>query len=215
MKKAQASYKLYANQHRSPAPNFQIGDLVWLSRKNISSIHPINKLDHRQLGPFKISGIVGKSSFRLELPATMHAHNAFHVSLLSPYVENPFEGRNPTPPPPVIVDEEEELEVKTILDSRIRYGRLQHLVHWKGQSINERTWEPSEYLKNAPDLVEAYHTSYPTRSTPADIKKKQDCWKALTLLELRAECKARNLLVRGSKPQLLKRLSSFKFFREG
>ena len=115
----------------------------------------------------------------------------------------------PAEPPPVIIDEYEEQEVNKILDSRVRYGKLQYLVDWTGQSINERTWEPAKHLNNAPQKVEEFHSSYPNRPSPNSIKNKTSL-EDLTLMELRDKCRESGLVVRGSKTELLKRLGKSK-----
>jgi hypothetical protein len=46
---------------------------------------------------------------------------------------DPILGRRPVPPPPTtLVDGEEEYEVEAILDSRMRYNRLEYLLKFKG-----------------------------------------------------------------------------------
>ena len=206
-------YKSYADLHRRPSPDFDIGSLVWLSRKNISTVRPIDKLDHRKIGPFKIIEKIGGAAYKLDLPPTLRIHNVFHCSLLSPYHENSFEGRLPVEPDPIIVDEHLELEVEEVLDSRIYYGKLQYLVQWKGQSVQERTWEPVNHLKNAPRMIEEFHKNHPERPTSAQ-KKSKDSWDSLSLLRLRVKCAEKGLKVRGSKPELVERLSKFKFSEE-
>ena len=54
LEKALADSKKYADRRRSPAPDYQPGDLVWLSRKNIKTTRPCNKLDFKKLGPYRI-----------------------------------------------------------------------------------------------------------------------------------------------------------------
>ena len=44
---AQDKYKNSYDTHVKPAPPFKVGDLVWLSRRNIIMTHPSQKLDHK------------------------------------------------------------------------------------------------------------------------------------------------------------------------
>ncbi|OJD21163.1 hypothetical protein ACJ73_07502 [Blastomyces percursus] len=44
---AQQEQEKQANKHRNPAPQFKIGDKVWLNLKNISTDRPSKKLDAR------------------------------------------------------------------------------------------------------------------------------------------------------------------------
>jgi len=135
----------------------------------------------------------------------MKIHNVFHVSLLSPYHANTIPGRAPVQPPPITIDDHEELEVEAVLDSRRRRGHIEYLVHWMGQRVDERTWEPATNLANAMEIVQEYHSKYPDRPDP-NTSAKLSAWDAFTLLELREECKERELKVRGSKPELIERL---------
>jgi len=64
------------------------------------------------MGPFRIEEIVGKSklAYRLQLPLPMKVHSVFYVSLLEPYMTNPFEGQIQEAPPLVEVEGEQEWE---------------------------------------------------------------------------------------------------------
>uniref|UniRef100_A0A8C5MKS2 Chromo domain-containing protein n=1 Tax=Leptobrachium leishanense TaxID=445787 RepID=A0A8C5MKS2_9ANUR len=87
--------------------------------------------------------MVNSVAAHLILPPSYRIHPVFHVSLLKPWHENPFPDRNTEPPAPVPISGEEEYEISRILDSRLRYGKLEYLVHWKGYGPEEQSWEPS------------------------------------------------------------------------
>jgi len=108
MARAQARYQETADTRRSPAPNFKIGDTVWLNAKNIITRRLSRKIDNRRLGPFKITRVVSPHAFELELPDSMKIHRVQHVSLLDPAASDPLPGQHNPPPPPVEVDGEEE-----------------------------------------------------------------------------------------------------------
>ena len=59
----------YYNAKHKPK-QYNVGDEVLLSAKNIRTRRPSKKLDHRFLGPFKILELVGNQAYRLELPKT-------------------------------------------------------------------------------------------------------------------------------------------------
>lgn len=125
--KAIKSYKEDSDSNRIPAPLLPVGSYVWLSSKNFRK----SKLMPRFLGPFKVLSQINPVSFRLELPKCTRIKPVFHVSLLSPVVENSLSARpNRTIPPPVVVDGELEYEVEKILESRIYRRQLQYLVRW-------------------------------------------------------------------------------------
>src|SRR5258706_11360420 len=131
---AHAVYSEQANKHQVPAPRFEVGDEVWLLRKNIKTIRPSAKLDYKHLGKFKILKKVSSHAYKLELPDTMKVHPVFHVSLLEPTVSDPLPGQLQPPPPPMIIDDsdEPEYEVDEIVDSKLvrRNKTLKYLVRW-------------------------------------------------------------------------------------
>lgn len=152
---------------------YKVGDKVWLSSRNIKSQRPTGKLDYRKLGPFKIIEIIGTRSYKLDLPATMKIHPVFHTNLLEPYKEDVIEGRPQTELPPIIVDEHEEFEVEQIIDSRIYRNKSQYLVHWKGYTVMDRTWEPIENLENCKDLIQQFHIDNPQRPQPGNSRQRR------------------------------------------
>jgi len=80
----------------------------------------------------------------------------FHAVLLSPYNETQVHGPNFTRPPPDLVDGEEEYEV----DKKGKW-RIEYHVQWKG--YEEPTWEPSENLSHAKELIRDYRKSNPRK----------------------------------------------------
>lgn len=139
-----------------------MGDRVWLSTKNIRTARPSKKLDHKQIGPYKIIKKIGSASYELELPSSMKIHSVFHSSLLRLVDENPMPNQIPEPPPPVIVENENEWEVEEILDSRLFYRRLQYRVKWKGYPPDD-TWYNADGFDNASELVRLFHQRYPRK----------------------------------------------------
>jgi hypothetical protein len=118
-------------------------------------------LDYQRIGPFPIQKQINQVAYRLTLPASMKVHLIFHVSLLESYKESNIPCRTQPPPPCIEIDSHEEYEVEEVLDSRQRRDRLEYLVHWRSYDINERTWEPSTNLANAPQKVHEFHQRYP------------------------------------------------------
>ena len=172
LRQAQEAYKQYYDRHAQEAPVINIGDMVWLNRKNIKTTRPSQKLDVKKMGPFKVEAIIGdtKLAYRLDLPPQMRIHPVFHVSLLEPHRQSSLAGRSQPEPPPIEIDGEMEYEVQEIVDSRIHYGRLQYYVEWEGYGPRGRTWEYAEELQNhASDAVVEFHRRYPQCLSPTNI----------------------------------------------
>ena len=98
----------------------------------------------------------------------MKVHPVFHASLLETYHQSNIRGRSQPSAPAIEVNGFEEYEVESILDSRIRRGKLEYLVHWQGYPNSERTWEPAINLRNAPEKTAIFHRQHPAQpsSTP-------------------------------------------------
>ena len=124
LEQAQSCYKEIADVKRKKHPSFQVGYKVWLLCRNIKTNRPCDKLDYQRNGPFRIENQINTMAYRLELPASMKIHLVFHASLLEIYHESTISGRSQPTPPFVEINGYDEYEVKSILDSRIRRGKL-------------------------------------------------------------------------------------------
>jgi hypothetical protein len=79
---AQDRYETATNKSGIPAPDFQVGDIVFLSAKDLCTTRSSRKLDWKKMGPFPIKRIVSPYAYELDLPQTMKIHPVRHVSLL-------------------------------------------------------------------------------------------------------------------------------------
>jgi len=120
MANTQLCYQGLADAKCTPAPDFKVGDQVYMKAKYFRSTRPSKKLSEKNLGPCTIIVQVGSLSFTLRLPDSMRAvHPVFHVSQLEPAIPNTIPDWIQPPPPPVEVDGEPELEIAEILDSKV------------------------------------------------------------------------------------------------
>ena len=78
-----------------------------LNAKDIKTIRPSKKLDHKMRGKFKVKRLVGLNAYELELPPRSGKHLVFHISMLEPYHQNTIPNRrSPTPLPEIDLDRE-------------------------------------------------------------------------------------------------------------
>jgi hypothetical protein len=153
--KAQENYSKFYNRkvksHLSLAdePFFKVGDKVWLSARDITTSRPSAKLDHKFLGPFRITEKISDLVYRLDLPATMDINNSFHISKLERFNEG-HPDQPQQEPPPIVVEGERRYVPERILKGTYDSSSNQHmyLVHWEGYPDSEDTWEPYEELKD-------------------------------------------------------------------
>ena len=112
------------DRHAKDHPSFAVGDHVWLTRKNIKTSRPSQKLDVKRFGLFEIQEVVGESklAFKLKLLRHMRIHSVFHISLLEPYHDNPFPGRIQLVPSLIVMNDEFEYVVNEVLDLKIERG---------------------------------------------------------------------------------------------
>ena len=74
----------YYDRRRTPAPDYQPGDKVYLDASDIHTTRPSQKLSHKRLGPFSIVRKVGNGAYRLRLPPSMsRVHPVFNVVKLT------------------------------------------------------------------------------------------------------------------------------------
>jgi len=154
LERAARDMKIFYDRHHQEAPVFQPGDKVLLEGENLRTNRPTKKLDHRRFGPFKVERKIGERAYRLKLPTTWKIHPVFHVSKLLPYHRD--DAMLPTPPPPDIVDGEQQQEIEDILDQRVRRGKPQYLVKWRGFPMEENEWKNEYDLKDARELLEEF-----------------------------------------------------------
>jgi len=60
-----------ANNHGILAPRFELGNEVWLLSQNLRTERPVQKLDWKRLGRFKVLEKVGSYAYKLDLPQIM------------------------------------------------------------------------------------------------------------------------------------------------
>ena len=80
LQSVQTQQMYYNQKHR--AVDYNVGDLVLLSTKNLKFKNVPAKLQKRFVGPFEITERIGSQAYRIQLPDNWTMHDVFHVSLL-------------------------------------------------------------------------------------------------------------------------------------
>uniref|UniRef100_A0A3B1KF56 Chromo domain-containing protein n=1 Tax=Astyanax mexicanus TaxID=7994 RepID=A0A3B1KF56_ASTMX len=148
-------------------PQYQPGDRVWLSTRDLRFEGACKKLLPRYIGPFKVLSQVNEVTYKIELPAQYRVHNSFHVSLLKPLVPGPLAEGVPDDVPPAAVEGEDSstYAVREVLDSRRRGGVLQYLIDWEGYGPEERCWVAAGDVLD-PALLAEFHAHHPGKPAP-------------------------------------------------
>jgi hypothetical protein len=165
-----------ANKKRRPE-DFDVGDLVYITKKSWRTDRPCDKLDNPVAGPFRIMG-KKHYSWVIDLPPSYKIYNVFHSDRLRKAAENALPGQlnENDPDANYEVDGNIEWEVDLILGSRIYRGKLQYMVEWKGWDP-DNTWYDAESFKNSPTLLRLYHADNPDRDgPPARLQQWQDAF---------------------------------------
>ena len=69
---------------QSSAPDYSIGDLVWLSTEHLSLPYPTHKLTQKFIGPYCISAVL-PNAVTLTLPSSVSIHPTVNISCVKPY----------------------------------------------------------------------------------------------------------------------------------
>ena len=91
--KAQNDMKRYYNQWRTLAPVFKPSDKVFLDALDIWTTRLLQKLSHRQLGPFVVERQIRPMAYHLRLPYQIkQLYPVFNVVKLTPALNDPITG---------------------------------------------------------------------------------------------------------------------------
>ncbi|MCO5608505.1 hypothetical protein L7F22_062716 [Adiantum nelumboides] len=135
-------------------------------RKGKKRLFP--KLSIRYYGPFQVSQKISDVAYRLKLPEGWKIHNAFHVSLLRPFVGEVLEEMVPEEQPEV-----EELDKNSIPEQILAHkdrkvkGKVarRYLVKFKNYSPMDAKWMEEAELADSPQLLQLYKEAFLLEST--------------------------------------------------
>lgn len=98
------------------------GDSVYLSRRNIKTKRPNDKLDYKKLGLFKIIEKISEVNYKLDLPDTMRIYPVFHITLLELALERT------TTTDEIEIDPEKKYEVENIVKHKTKKRKKEYLI---------------------------------------------------------------------------------------
>ena len=159
----QVSYEYYANVHKQNAPNYVLGDEVWLDTRNMQTKRPSKNLSDKFDGPFLITRIINPHAYKLELLHDWTIHPVFYTNFLRPGSDDLLPGQLTTLPPPVLIIDDEgqdTWEMTKILNFKICRNKFQLLVNWVGDRPD---WQPFENVTGTPDALNQYYRKYINR----------------------------------------------------
>jgi len=156
LKKVQEDMKRQANRGRKETEDWKKRDRILLSTKNlVFKERPAKKLVDQYVGLYAIKEVISTNAVKLQLPISMRIHLVINVSQIVQYREQ-VEGQKKKEAKPIKVEGVEEWEVEKILNKRKMRGVNRYLVHWKGFTTENDTWERKEDLEYARELVDEF-----------------------------------------------------------
>eukprot|EP00961_Rhodomonas_salina_P302683 3940933-Rhodomonas_salina.1 len=156
----QAANQQSAKSHlRLRTVEFKVGDKVLLSTEHYNLQLQSQKLAPRYLGPLTVLEIRGPHMVRIKVPPRLACIKPLqNVEHLKPYMTLPLAvGPTHVPVGPELVNDTEEYEVEDIIAHWGAGNQVEYLVRFTSYDAADDLWLPACNLKNAPDIVSAYH----------------------------------------------------------
>ncbi|MCO5572737.1 hypothetical protein L7F22_026496 [Adiantum nelumboides] len=171
--KTQAKQKKAADSHRREVV-FSLGDWVLLRfekarlKKIKGKERLFPKLSMRYYGPFQVCDKISDVVYRLKLPESWRIHNAFHVSLLRPYVGDVPEDL-PVEDQPEVEELDEILVPEQILAHKERKvkGKVarRYLVKFRNYPPMDAKWMEEGELAESPTVLSLYLEAFGLQPT--------------------------------------------------
>ena len=154
--------KWFYNQTKRESIQYKKGDKVQLEATNVTTKHPMKKLDNKCLGPFEILEKVGKSAYCLKLSNQQKIHDIFNKVLLFLYYPPQFKSQQQSLfSLSKIIDRQENQEVKCIKEAKATIrGGLWFLAKQKDYNNKQNKWMSKKDLKNTLNIIKKFYKNY-------------------------------------------------------
>ena len=161
LQSVQRQAKYYDMKHREL--EYDVGELVLLSSRNLSFKGVPVKLQKKFVGPFEIVEKIGAQAYRLKLPDSWKIHDVFHISLLKRWRTALYRQEEDHTQVELEGIDEPRYEVEKILRWRKAKGtgRREYLTLWTGYPLEEATWEPEESFDDKEALLQSLQEDKP------------------------------------------------------
>ena len=149
LKSVQKQQLYYNKKHRMI--EYEVGDLVLLSSRNLNFKNVPVKLQQKFVGPFEIVEKIGPQAYKLQLPENWNIHNVFHISLLKRWKTSMFQTTEEPTAAELNIEDRQKNIIERILRKK-KTGRGQppaYLILWEGYPPEEATWEPATRFEPA------------------------------------------------------------------
>ncbi len=160
MADSQETAKKYYDKRHSDAPDYYLGQQVYLRNKNLGKGASSGKFAPKYLGPFQIIDKISPLAFKLRLPDTLkNIHDVFHASLLKPIHETEDLQRTQATSnsPEINVQPPTNIKYDQILAERKSYDDKEYLVHMENTHPSENKYVHwKEVFNNNRDLLNRY-----------------------------------------------------------
>lgn len=174
-------YERNANAHRHDAPQYTVGQQVYVDTRNMKTNRPMKKGDDKWAGPYPVTASYPRAC-ALKLPEGIRIFPVFHHSLLRPATEEPglrgqdkineAESRNIRGRVLERDDDTDEVvekwEFDRLLDCHNEDG-YHYLIKWKH---HKPTWQPASDLKGQEQAILAFHDANPDKPKPPSWVKR-------------------------------------------
>jgi len=150
------------------------GDKVLLSTKNLNMQRASDKLKLRWIGPFDVLERVGKVAYKLDLKRDRKLkgiHPVFHASLLKAYpdmtdqqLEYPDRIQEVKASPDIIPEKQDVHQVDEVIAILIRRNKREFLVKWVDVPDYDSVWLTQKQLEKLdPDAIEEFYERNPEK----------------------------------------------------